>query len=323
MNIYGHEEIKSDLQLLLQQKKLPHALLFSGIEGIGKLLIAKQLAKSLLCKEQDIACDNCLSCKLFAEKTHPDFYFVEPEGKAKPLIKIEQIRNMQASIALSPYLSDKRVVIINDAQYLNDAAANSLLKTLEEPVGDVFFILLTANKEMLLPTILSRCMKIYFAPLKSDDVAKILQKELEVDSKKAHVIARLSGGSVKKAMQFVDDNALMLREKAQMVLVKNFDVRQMWSFVDEISGLDKVQVLEVINHLQLLIRDLLIINVNKNSEIIYNQDILEELIMENKQYSKDMLLAKMILVEDVIKKLNSNADVKLILQKFMLDWQKR
>ena len=119
MNIYGHEEIKTDLQLLLQQKKLPHALLFSGIEGIGKLLIAKQLAKSLLCKEQDIACDNCLSCKLFNEKTHPDFYFVEPEGKAKPLIKIEQIRNMQASISLSPYLSDKRVVIINDAQYLN------------------------------------------------------------------------------------------------------------------------------------------------------------------------------------------------------------
>ena len=230
---------------------------------------------------------------------------------------------MQASISLSPYLSDKRVVIINDAQYLNDAAANSLLKTLEEPVGDVFFILLTANKEMLLPTILSRCMKIYFAPLKNDDVAMILQEKLDIDSKKAHVIARLSGGSVKKAMQFVDDNALMLRQKAQILLIKNFDVRQMWSFVDEISGLDKVQVLEVISHLQLLIRDLLIINVNKHSEIIYNQDILEELINVSNQYSKDMLLAKMVLVEDTIKKLNSNADVKLTLQKFMLDWQKR
>ena len=165
-------------------------------------------------------------------------------------------------------------------------------------------------------------MKIYFAPLKNDDVAMILQEKLDIDSKKAHVIARLSGGSVKKAMQFVDDNALMLRQKAQMLLIKNFDVRQIWSFVDEISNLDKVQVLEVIGHLQLLIRDLLIINVNKHSEIIYNQDILEELIKVSNQYSKDTLLAKMVLVEDVIKKLNSNADVKLILQKFMLDWQK-
>ena len=167
-NIYGHEQIKADLQLLLQENKLPHALLFSGIDGIGKLLTAKMLAKSLLCcnsQQGNMACGYCNSCKMFDEQNHPDFYYLEPEGKTRKLIKIEQIRQIQAKIALSPYLSDKQVVIINDAQYLNDTAGNSLLKTLEEPIGEVFFILITSNKDMILPTILSRCMKIYFAPL--------------------------------------------------------------------------------------------------------------------------------------------------------------
>lgn len=141
-NIYGHEQIKADLQLLLQENKLPHALLFSGIDGIGKLLTAKMLAKSLLCcnlQQGNMACGYCNSCKMFDEQNHPDFYYLEPEGKTRKLIKIEQIRQIQAKIALSPYLSDKQVVIINDAQYLNDTAGNSLLKTLEEPIGRSVF----------------------------------------------------------------------------------------------------------------------------------------------------------------------------------------
>lgn len=104
-NIYGHEQIKADLQLLLQENKLPHALLFSGIDGIGKLLTAKMLAKSLLCcnsQQGNMACSYCNSCKMFDEQNHPDFYYLEPEGKTRKLIKIEQIRQIQAKIALSP-----------------------------------------------------------------------------------------------------------------------------------------------------------------------------------------------------------------------------
>lgn len=325
-DIYGHEQIKADLQLLLQKKKLPHALLFSGIDGIGKLLMAKMLAKSLLCpnfKENNTACGYCNSCKMFDEQSHPDYYFLEPEGKTRKLIKIEQIRQMQSQIALSPYLSDRRVVIINDAQYLNDTAGNSLLKTLEEPVGEVFFILITSNKDMILSTILSRCMKIYFAPLNYQEVAKVLQQKMDITQDKAMIIARLSGGSILKAMQFIDDDALALRQKALSCLQEDFSIKQIWSFIDELSNLDREKINEIMSHLQMLLRDLLLIKVNKDIDIIYNQDIKEDLLNLQGKYNEVDLLAKLTLVEDILKRLNSNADIKLILQKFILDWQNK
>ncbi len=325
-DIYGHEQIKADLQLLLQEKKLPHALLFSGIDGIGKLLMAKMLAKSLLCpnfKENNTACGYCISCKMFDEQNHPDYYFLEPEGKTRKLIKIEQIRQMQSQIALSPYLSDRRVVIINDAQYLNDTAGNSLLKTLEEPVGEVFFILITSNKDMILSTILSRCMKIYFAPLNYQEVAKVLQQKMDITQDKAMIIARLSGGSILKAMQFIDDDALALRQKALSCLQEDFSIKQIWSFIDELSNLDREKINEIMSHLQMLLRDLLLIKVNKDIDIIYNQDIKEDLLNLQGKYNEVDLLAKLTLVEDILKRLNSNADIKLILQKFILDWQNK
>lgn len=325
-DIYGHEQIKADLQLLLQEKKLPHALLFSGIDGIGKLLMAKMLAKSLLCpnfKENNTACGYCNSCKMFDEQSHPDYYFLEPEGKTRKLIKIEQIRQMQSQIALSPYLSDRRVVIINDAQYLNDTAGNSLLKTLEEPVGEVFFILITSNKDMILSTILSRCMKIYFAPLNYQEVAKVLQQKMDITQDKAMIIARLSGGSILKAMQFIDDDALALRQKALSCLQEDFSIKQIWSFIDELSNLDRAKINEIMSHLQMLLRDLLLIKVNKDIDIIYNQDIKEDLLNLQGKYNEVDLLAKLTLVEDILKRLNSNADIKLILQKFILDWQNK
>lgn len=322
--IYGHEQIKSDLQKLLNNQKLPHALLFSGSEGIGKLMVAKTLAKSLLCQQQTetaISCNTCESCKLFDEVNHPDFYYLEPDMKVKKVLKIEQIRQMQANIALAPYLSDKRVVIINDAQYLNDAAANSLLKTLEEPVGEVFFILISSNKDMLLPTILSRCTKIHFAPLECSVIEQILSEKMQIDKDKAKIIANLSNGSMQKAIQFIDDNALDLREKAINILEQTFSVKQIWSFLEEYASLEKQQIEDIFTHLQMLLRDLLMLDIDTESTLIYNQDKLKVLQDLSSKYNKAKILNKLALVDEVLKKMATNADVKLILQKFILKWQ--
>ena len=322
-DIYGHEQIKSDLCDLLKNRKLPHALLFSGAEGIGKQIVAKVLAKSLLCKDVDSLepCGQCSSCNLFDENNHPDFYYLEPEIKSKRTLKIEQIRQMQTNIALAPYLSDKRVVIINDAQYLNDAAANSLLKTLEEPVGNVFFILITANKDMLLSTILSRCMKIYFPLLDSLVIKQILKDKYDIDDEKSQIIAGLANGSMQKALQFIDDDALLLRDKALEIMTEDFSVRKIWSFLEEYASVEKNKIEDLFMHLQMLLRDLLIIDFNDDVKLIYNQDKIEQLQNISLKDSKTNILIKLSLVEDVLKRLNSNADIKLILQRFILKWQ--
>ena len=111
-----------------------------------------------------MACVHCESCRALADDTHPDYYVAEPEssGKAARSIKIEQIRALSAEIGLVPKLSGRRVVLIDDAERMNEAAQNSLLKTLEEPTGDVVFVLVTSARQALLDTIVSRCLLMPF-----------------------------------------------------------------------------------------------------------------------------------------------------------------
>lgn len=319
--IQGHQSIKQDLQLLLSRDKLPHALLFTGEKGIGKYLTAKILAKALLCGNA-IPCDNCPSCKMFDEQNHPDYYYLQPEGKTLKMIKIEQIRQMQAGISLAPYLSDKRVVIIDDAELMNEPAANSLLKTLEEPVGQVFFILITSNKDMLLTTILSRCTKIYFSPLTDEEVIRVLEQTQQVEPNKAKIIAKLANGSISKALEFIDTNALDLRTLAIDFLTMQLSEKEIWSLSDKIGSLDKAQALLWVNYLTMLIRDLLCIKANAQNDLLYNSDIADKLTSLALQSPSTNLFGKINLLERLTQKLNSNADLKLMIQDFMLKWRK-
>ena len=310
------------MRQLLAEKRLPHALLFTGIEGIGKNLTAKVLAKVLLCSGEEKPCNICPSCRAFDAKNHPDFYYLEPEGKANN-IKIEQIRQMQSQIALSPYLADKRVVIINDAETMNEAAENSLLKTLEEPTGDVVFILVTANKDLLLPTILSRCMKLYFAPLSEDEIKIILKSKYAVNEDKATVIAKLSGGSMKRAISFLDDDNFNLCQNAMDFLSKDLNAKDIWQISDEFSAMDKAKIKQWADFLQMIIRDLLLLQAGADDNLLYNRDkkdVLDKLIVN---FSLNRLFNCQNLIENLVKRLSSNADLKLMMQDFMLSWREQ
>ncbi len=347
-NILGHEQIKSDLQHLLAKRKIPHALLFTGIDGIGKLLTARVLAKSLLCEHEytgdsgHLPCGHCRSCKSFDQRNHPDFYCLKPDGKTLKMIKIEQVRQMQSAISLAPYLSDKRVVIIDGAEYMNEVAANSLLKTLEEPVGQVFFILISSNKDMLLNTILSRCMKIYFAPLQEIEVTQVLTKKFTIDETKARLIAKLSGGSASKAIEFIDDNSLAIRDKAIAFFSmtrKDLTAETIWKLSDELSDIDKnfqnnkndtaeknakEYVLQWANYLKMAVRDTLLLSHDSNldSSLLYNSDIIDVLNKQANSCTRLQLFNKLNLLDILCQRLHSNADLKLLLQDFMLRWQK-
>lgn len=319
-DIQGHTQIKQDLRQLLAEKRLPHALLFTGMEGIGKKLAAKVLAKALFCNSENAPCDECVSCKTFTAGNHPDFYYLQPEGKAKN-IKIEQIRQMQSQIALSPYLADKRVVLIDGAEYMNEAAANSLLKTLEEPTGEVVFILVTANKDMLLPTILSRCMKIYFAPLGEDEIMSVLKQKYSIDGTKAQVIAKLSGGSMKKVLAFIDEESLNLNDSVWNFIFADITAAYIWQLSDELAAMDREKVMQWAGFLQMVVRDLLLIKAGADDSLLYNGNKKAELDDLAAQFSVDRLLNCQELGENLAVRLKSNADVKLMVQDFMLKWR--
>lgn len=319
-DIHGHKQIKSDLRQLLAEKRLPHALLFTGNEGIGKKLTATVLAKTLLCSNAKFSCGSCPSCRAFDTQNHPDFYYLEPEGKSNN-IKIEQIRQMQSNIALSPYLTDKRVVVINDAHCMNEAAQNSLLKTLEEPTGEVVFILITANKDLLLPTILSRCMKLYFAPLGENEVAAVLKHNRNIEENKAAIIAALAGGSIKRALSFIDDDSLDLCRKAMDFLHKDLSAKEIWLISDEFAAMDRSKARQWADFLQMIIRDLMLIHSKADKNLLYNKNKKKELDSLAEDFSLNRLFTCQNLTENLASRLNSNADLKLMMQDFMLKWR--
>jgi len=167
----GHEDNFKRLLDLYIQGRLPHALLLSGPEGIGKGRVAKQMAKAILCQEKDLPCGKCGSCRLFAEEKHPDFLPVLPENRR---IKIDAIREITGNFAFAPLMSSRRVIYIPEAHLMNPAAGNALLKTLEEPPPDTFFLLVTHAAGWIPRTIISRCQTIRLNPLPDETLRSIL-----------------------------------------------------------------------------------------------------------------------------------------------------
>jgi len=157
------------------RNRLPHALLIKGAQGIGKFDLAMNFAQSLLCEspaDDGLACQNCSSCRWFEQDSHPDFRLIQPEalnaaengeeksGGKKPSheISVDQIRELSNFANLSAHCGGYRIVVVYPAEAMNNNAANSLLKTLEEPTDKLLFLLISHKPQQLLPTILSRCL---------------------------------------------------------------------------------------------------------------------------------------------------------------------
>jgi len=144
----------------METGRVPQALLITGREGVGKTVLADAFSQKLLCRSPaEYACGDCVSCRLYAAGTLPDFIRIEPEEQGK-IIPVDAIRGLIASLSLKPQYSGRRVVLISPAHQMNVSSANSLLKTLEEPDEHTSLLLLTDSPQSLLPTIQSRCQRL-------------------------------------------------------------------------------------------------------------------------------------------------------------------
>ncbi len=161
--IIGNNQIKEILQNSIQNGVISHSYLFLGKQGIGKKLLAKELAKEILEVEKEQIENN----------NHPDFMCIEPDGNS---LKIEQIRDLQKKVQEKPIISNKKVYIIDDAEKMTTEAQNCLLKTLEEPPSFVTIILIGNNENAFLSTIKSRCMILHFQPIEDELMKQYLEK---------------------------------------------------------------------------------------------------------------------------------------------------
>jgi DNA polymerase-3 subunit delta' len=221
----------NDWERLQELSKRPvHSLLFKGSKGIGKLDLAINLARSLLCQHPEdsgLACGKCPSCHWFEQGSHPDFRLLQPEAlsldgeeaedfkpasgkKPSKQVSVDQIRSLADFFGMSAHQGGRRVVIIHPAEAMNANAANALLKNLEEPPPGVLFILVSHKPQQLLPTILSRCLS--FA-LSAPDAASATRWLAEQGVKNPADALAVSGFAPLQAVQLDEQLGSEEREK--------------------------------------------------------------------------------------------------------------
>jgi DNA polymerase-3 subunit delta' len=215
--VIGQTRALSLLKRSLEADSLAHAYLFVGPAHVGKMALAVNLAQALNCEAAEPPCGQCLSCQKIASGKHADIQTIglgqgnSAEAKPQAEISIDEIRQLQHSASLPPFEGQYKVFIIDGAELLSIEAANCLLKTLEEPVGKVVFILLTTNEQLLPATVVSRCQRVELLPLAATEIESALKKNWGVEPQKARLLSRLSHGCLGWAVRALDDGLLSQR----------------------------------------------------------------------------------------------------------------
>lgn len=189
---------------------LPHALLFYGISGVGKSVLAWRLTKSLLCETpvaDGAACETCPSCVRFEAGTHPDVKIISPLGDSA-VIGIDQIREIVHFCTLTPHTSNRKIVFANPADAMNTSAANAFLKVLEEPPSSCFLLLVTARPAGLPATIRSRCVSVAVRPPGHEEAKMWLRTMTAADEGKADAALNLAGGAPLRALALIQSDEL-------------------------------------------------------------------------------------------------------------------
>jgi len=237
---------------VIRRGRLAHAYLFTGPPGIGKRLFAIELAKVLLCEDPDAdkkeileGCDRCPACVQIEAGTHPDFVYAErPEEKNE--FPVELMREVREWFTLKSARGKGKVVVLNDAEDFNEESANCFLKTLEEPPPGSVVILITSNLDRQLPTIISRCQVIRFAPLPGSVIEEMLRSRKTEEGEPAIPgamlprLVRLSAGSLGTALALAD---LALWEFRRLLVtglartpVKSVELARAWMEFAEGAG---------------------------------------------------------------------------------------
>jgi len=212
---------QADWQQLLQYQntqKIPHALLLTGNAGLAKFELAMLWAQTLLCEtlsnevtlgSESLACGHCVVCDLFMAKTHPDFMLIESEDKGKA-IKVAQIRELVNFVSLTRSRGSIRVIVIRSAESMNVNAANSLLKTLEEPPENTLIILVSSNPYSLPATVRSRCQSFPVSPVDTAAMQLWLAENGQYSQDEIDLALSLTEDSPIRAQFYLDSSILTI-----------------------------------------------------------------------------------------------------------------
>jgi DNA polymerase-3 subunit delta' len=314
-SIVGQARPVRFLTQILQKKRVPNALLFTGIDGIGKQMTARAFGMVLNCAKPDgvKACKACPSCGKVMTGSHPDIIPVEPEGA---FIKIDQIRAVARQLRFAPLEGKWRIVIINDAQAMNLEASNALLKMLEEPPPGTVLILTATQTTDLLPTIVSRCQQIAFRPIPYEKVAEMLEEQEGLDRETATTLALCTKGSLGKALSVDIETWSAWRTEllGEIAKLSLDSVQPILTFAESLSR-DKNRLADGIDMIMTWYRDVLMSRIAP--ERIINKDFIDRIELSGKGRQVNELVEQVQIVNEIQTTISQNANPRLALEVMM------
>lgn len=314
-SISGHEQQKTLLRQALAQQRIAHAYLFAGPRGIGKRLVAMAFARALLCTNGN-GCGTCAACRKIDHGHHPDCHLLDADDGA---LKIEQVRQLQKDLALRPLEGSYKICLIDGVEHFTSAAANALLKTLEEPRPNTVMLLLTNHLEQVLPTIRSRCQLLPFARLPRDLLAGILSRQLSLDETSAVVLAALAQGSLDIALG--ENRQLYLEKRPELIqalsaLSAGSNIRT-FQLAEELAG-DKDSLPAVLDIFETFYRDLLLLHNGCPQRQLVNLDLGDRLAALSRETTTERLLQQLHILDTARHHLQRNVNRQLAVEVMLL-----
>lgn len=324
--VVGNKNIVEFLQNNIVKDSPAHAYLFVGPEKIGKKMAVENFTKSLLCADKNNRpCGKCNNCRQIEKGVHPDFFYLN-RAKDKKNISIEQARELQGKLSLGSFSNSYKIAVIDGADSLSIEAANSLLKTLEEPTRKTILILIAQRTDALPETIFSRCQVLKFLPVAEKDIFNHLIKR-GVERYQAKILARLSFGRPGMAIELFDNKELLAecREKTEEFFsLSNGGIGSRFEIIDGLANtkIEKGVLMKnldfSLNMWTIIIRDMLYIKDGLEG-LIGNLDFSDKLKQLSHKYSKEQLVKLFGDLYEMRRYLTENVNPKLVLENFVLN----
>jgi len=311
--IKGQDGIVKFLRSAIRNNRVSHAYIFAGPEGSGRALLARDFAKALNCADaRNAPCGSCLSCLKIERDIHPEVTWIRGGGKSGQ-IGVDKVRELERRVALKPYEGRYKVCVLVNAHFMTVEAANSFLKTLEEPPLNSVFVLIAEKISQLPSTVVSRCQVLRLKPIRPEELSSILVSDYGMDRKKAEFISRFSEGRLGRALGYGKD----------VLVWKN-------SVLDEFSGdecaenytpADRKKLAEKLNVLASWYRDILVFKAAPDENLLIHSDRLGDIERYSRQYGQDELVGMFESVLSAKENIMSNVNPKLALSAMLKEFR--